>query len=537
MEIIEKSEKEIQMESINSDYLTDEQLRLYLEACLDHKVTDFEVEPDPSLETFNYTNPEEFRRLINSKIFPEQDNLFYRVWVYQYEGLKDLLSPDSSLLNRESVNYFQKNVEEEKNGKNSDKGKKNLSFRFTFGSIDIKDLQKENLFYKQLKENPNINFDEYKPKDSEIAEQKKKLNIIFLYVNLGVPLLEDDIELDENNRISPPQHKYKYEFDIDKVVYYRKITFSLFESETNLKCFFCHLNLPTNNFWVLEERTNGNDVRLACSNCLPKTKENDDRKEYKLIDNTKYSIRYFWNCSTPGHNTKKYEYYCKDCKRPFCVKCLINEHSDLNEKHNLIQINSKDSNINNNIGMNNINNIINEKQETDLDKSDIEKNDLNSKIFCRDKIKEINRQKIKNDKIWEEINEAGDKAELSLRERESKAINDVKNEVVERCHFLTSLGYELKRMISELDFKTKFIQDLKKDSNISTYLNMNNMFLEDLKNHYIPNLEKIESVPLDKFLETFHKIDKKFPDDNKKISFDNEDEEEEKEEDEFSYDE
>ena len=518
MEDIEKSEKEIQMESINSDYLTNEQLRLYLEACLDHKVTDFEVEPDPSLETFNYTNPEEFRRLINSKIYPEQDNLFYRVWVYQYEGLKDLLSADSPLLNRENVNYFQKNIEEEKNGKNSDKGKKNLNFRFTFGSIDIKDLQKENLFYKQLKENPNINFDEYKPKDSEIAEQKKKLNIIFLYVNLGVPLLEDDIELDENNKISPPQHKYKYEFDIDKVVYYRKITFSLFESETNLKCFFCHLSLPSNNFWVLEERTNGNDVRVACSNCLPKTKENDDRKEYKLIDNTKYSIRYFWNCSTPGHNTKKYEYYCKDCKRPFCVKCLINEHSDLNEKHNLIQINIKDNNNYNN----NINIIVNEKQN-DLNKSDIEKNEINSKIFCRDKIKEIN--------------DAGDKAELSLRERESKAINDVKNEIFERCTFLASLGFELKRMIGELDFKTKFIQDLKKDSNISTYLNMNNMFLEDMKNHYIPNLEKIESLPLDKFLETFHKIDKKYPNDNKNSNDDNEDEDEEKEDDEFSYDE
>ena len=124
MEKYDKSEKEIQMENINSDYLTDEQIRLYLEACLDHKVTDFEVEPDPSLETFNYTNPEEFRRLINSKIYPEQDNLFYRVWVYQYEGLKDLLSADSPLLNRENVNYFQKNIEEEKNGKNSDKGKK-----------------------------------------------------------------------------------------------------------------------------------------------------------------------------------------------------------------------------------------------------------------------------------------------------------------------------------------------------------------------------------------------------------------------------
>ena len=92
-------------------------------------------------------------------------------------------------------------------------------------------------------------------------------------------------------------------------------------------------------------------------------------------------------------------------------------------------------------------------------------------------------------------------------------------------------------MISELDFKTKFIQDLKKYSNVSTYLNMNNMFLEDMKNHYLPNLEIIESLPLDKFLETFHKIDKKYPKDNKIIDDDNEDEDEEKEEDEFSYDE
>ena len=53
MEKYEKTEKEIQMENINSDYLTDEQIRLYLEACLDHKVIDFEVEPDPTLEKFN----------------------------------------------------------------------------------------------------------------------------------------------------------------------------------------------------------------------------------------------------------------------------------------------------------------------------------------------------------------------------------------------------------------------------------------------------------------------------------------------------
>ena len=149
------------------------------------------------------------------------------------------------------------------------------------------------------------------------------------------------------------------------------------------------------------------------------------------------------------------------------------------------------------------------------------------------RIKDINRQKVKNDKIWEEINDAGDKAELSLRERESKAIVEVKNEVLARCTFLTSLGYELQRMIGELDFKTKYIQDLKKDSNVSTFLNMNNMLLEDLKNHYIPNLEKIEGIPLDKFLETFHKIDKKYPDDNKTKN-DEDDEDEEKEDDEFS---
>ena len=225
------------------------------------------------------------------------------------------------------------------------------------------------------------------------------------------------------------------------------------------------------------------------------------------------------------------EYYCLDCKRPFCVKCLISQHSELNEKHNLIDIPSRDSNnINNTININN-----NEIQEKDNNNSiNNDKQDVDNKIFYKDKIKEINKQKIKNDKIWEEINDAGDKAELSLRERESKAIVEVKNEVLARCTFLTSMGYELQRMIGELDFKTKFIQDLKKDSNVSTYLNMNNMFLEDLKNHYIPNLEKIEALPLDKFLETFHKIDKKYPDDNKIKDIEDDDEDEEKEDDEFS---
>ena len=87
-------------------------------------------------------------------------------------------------------------------------------------------------------------------------------------------------------------------------------------------------------------------------------------------------------------------------------------------------------------------------------------------------------------------------------------------------------------MIGELDSKTKFIEDLKKDSNVATYLNMNNMFMNDLKNHYIPNLEKIEALPLEKFLETFHKIDKKFPESNRKGRNDD-DEDEESEDDEY----
>jgi hypothetical protein len=239
---------------------------------------------------------------------------------------------------------------------------------------------------------------------------------------------------------------------------------------------------------------NGNNIKIACSQCLDKAKE-DDKKEYKLMDNTKYSIRYFLYCSEEGHNTKKYEYFCKNCKRPFCAICLINQHKELNEQHNLIRI-------------------------------DTEKLELENRNYYNNKVKEINMKKIKNNKIWEEINNAGDEAEKSLRERESKAIIEVKNEILARCTFLTSLGYELHRMIGELDYKTKFIEDMRKDSNVATYLNMNNMFLDDLKSHYIPNLEKIEAVPLEKFLETFHKIDKKFP---KNINCEEEEEEEEKE--------
>ena len=66
-------------------------------------------------------------------------------------------------------------------------------------------------------------------------------------------------------------------------------------------------------------------------------------------------------------------------------------------------------------------------------------------------------------------------------------------------------------MISEIDAKKKFIEDMRRDSNVANYLNMNNMFVKDMKKHYLPNLEYIESIPLEKYLETFHKIDKKYP--------------------------
>lgn len=45
---------------------------------------------------------------------------------------------------------------------------------------------------------------------------------------------------------------------------------------------------------------------------------------------------------------------------------------------------------------------------------------------------------------------------------------------------------------------------------------MNNMFIEDMKNHYLPNLQYIENIDLDKYLETFHKIDKKICNDEEK---------------------
>ena len=79
------------MENISSQYLSNEQIKIYLEACLDQKIQDFQVLSDSTSKDMNLLNYEEFERLKNSKKFPDQDNLFYRVWVYQYEGLKELL--------------------------------------------------------------------------------------------------------------------------------------------------------------------------------------------------------------------------------------------------------------------------------------------------------------------------------------------------------------------------------------------------------------------------------------------------------------
>ena len=215
------------MENISSQYLSNEQIKIYLEACLDQKIQDFQVLSDnKSIKNYNLVNKEEFERLKNSKKFPEQDNLFYRVWVYQYEGLKELLKLNEDQIinpnnNKKDIYYI-----DDKQNKNLDKDKKNLSFRFKFGKIDIKDLQRENLFYQQLLENPNVNFDEYKPTEKEIASQRKNLKIIFLYINLGTPLVEEDCEVEEIEDINPNNTKkekfkyyYKYEFDIDRIVY------------------------------------------------------------------------------------------------------------------------------------------------------------------------------------------------------------------------------------------------------------------------------------------------------------------------------
>ena len=70
--------------------------------------------------------------------------------------------------------------------------------------------------------------------------------------------------------------------------------------------------------------------------------------------------------------------------------------------------------------------------------------------------------------------------------------------------------YELQRIISEIDIKKQFINDLKKNSNMFKYLTMNNCLVEDMKDHYLLNVEYIEKLSL----ETFHKIKKKYPDEH-----------------------
>ena len=56
---------EIKLENINSQYLSNEQIKLYLEACLDHRITDFQILKDSSDNKIDYLNKEEFEHLKN----------------------------------------------------------------------------------------------------------------------------------------------------------------------------------------------------------------------------------------------------------------------------------------------------------------------------------------------------------------------------------------------------------------------------------------------------------------------------------------
>ena len=144
--------EEENLENISSQYLNNEQIKVYLEACLDHRITDFQELGDSQKINEDYYDKEEFERLKQKKVFKDQDNLFYRVWVYQYEGLKELLKqPEEKILNRGGASRIRDyNFDDGSKQKGVEKDKKTLSFRFTFGKIEIVSKLTDTDVYKYL---------------------------------------------------------------------------------------------------------------------------------------------------------------------------------------------------------------------------------------------------------------------------------------------------------------------------------------------------------------------------------------------------
>lgn len=86
---------------------------------------------------------------------------------------------------------------------------------------------------------------------------------------------------------------------------------------------------------------------------------------------------------------------------------------------------------------------------------------------------------------------------LDIDSRKDLALEELSKEITNRSSYLASLACELQRIIHEIENRSKFINELYNQSDTSTFIALNNINNQYIKNELIPNLTSLLDLDVD----------------------------------------
>ena len=182
---------------------------------------------------------------------------------------------------------------------------------------------------------------------------------------------------------------------------------------------------------------------------------------------------YFGNCPCPGHLNKPYQYFDEQNKMCLCVKC-VEALNNVEKVNNYISY---------------IDDYLKEKEA----KEDF----LNSKIDAA--CQEIKERLAYAEGIWSQIDKYEKDYCAELDRKRNKGINDMCEEGYARQTFLCCLFMEIQRIIKEIDCKVIFNKNQRNNVDVSTFLYMNIIFNEYMREELSKNLDNLLGTNLDSF--------------------------------------
>ena len=219
------------------------------------------------------------------------------------------------------------------------------------------------------------------------------------------------------------------------------------------------------------------DRKYFCMNCDKNWHEQKEKRALGYHYRTqkyKYTLTYFGNCQIPGHLNKPFQYFDEKNKTCLCVKCVesLNSNERINQDISYI--------------------------DDFLEVKKSKENLLNAKIdsVCED----IKQRLVYAEGIWDTIDKYEKQYCNELEEKRVESIKMMQDEGYARSTFLSCIFMEIQRIIKEIDSKFIFNKNQRNNVDVSTFLYMNDIYLQYMQKELTTNLDFLSSTNLESFV-------------------------------------